>query len=140
MMLFFDSLLSHPLWPEAKDRGLLRVPLAEGWEDRPFLAHIVPVMTRPKYTWWLFFQVLARSFSVFPVEHPVVPAGQGRLRVILHASNTEEQVQDFIDAIFSWVEEMIDIEDGKITQTVSRAADQVYAWMKRENLTGYGMP
>lgn len=139
-MLFFESLVSHPMWPEASRRGLLRVPLADGWEDRPFLAHIVPVMTRQKYTWWLYLQLLARSFCVFPVEHPVVPAGQGRLRVILHASNTEEQVHDFLDAIFSWVEEMVEIEDGKTAQTVSGAARRVYEWMKREKLTGYGMP
>lgn len=67
-----------------------------------------------------------------------MPLGQGRLRVILHASNTEDQVQQFIDGIFSWVEEIIEIEDGKTSETVSHAARQVYAWMSRENLTGYG--
>ncbi|KAK2600550.1 hypothetical protein N8I77_010077 [Diaporthe amygdali] len=128
-MLFFDLLTSHPTWPEAEKRGLLRVPLVDGWEERSFLAHILPVMTRPEYTWWLFFQLLARGFCVFPVEHPVVPAGKGRLRVIIHASNTEDQVQGFVDAVFSWVEEMIKIEDGETTATVSLAADRVYTWM-----------
>jgi len=116
------------------------VPLADAWEDSPFLAHFVPVMTRQKYTWWLHFQLLAQSFCAFPVEHPVVHAGQGRLRVILHATNMEEQVHGFIEAIFSWVEEIMKIEDGKTTRTVSRAAERVYAWMKREKLTGYEMP
>lgn len=139
-MLFFDTLTSHPLWPEASRRGLLRVPLVDGWEERSFLAHILPVMTRPKYTWWLYLQLLARGFCVFPVEHPVVPAGKGRLRVIIHATNTEDQVEGFIDAIFSWVEEMIKIEDGTTKATVSLAADRVYAWMRKEGLTGYGMP
>lgn len=139
-MLFFDTLTSHPVWPEASRRGLLCVPLVDGWEERPFLAHILPVMTRPKYTWWLYFQLLAQGFCVFPVEHPVVPAGKGRLRVIIHATNTEDQVQGFIDAIFSWVQEMIQIEDGTTTATVSVAADRVYTWMRKEHLTGYGMP
>lgn len=69
-----------------------------------------------------------------------MPAGKGRLRVIVHASNTEDQVRGLIDAIFSWVEEMIEIEDGRSTSTVSLAADRVYRWMRKENLTGYGMP
>ncbi|RYP67343.1 hypothetical protein DL771_007287 [Monosporascus sp. 5C6A] len=138
-MLFFESLTSHPTWLAARERGLLRVPLADGWEDRPFLAHIIPISTRQKYTWWLYFHLLALSFCVFPVEHPVVPLGQGRLRVILHASNTEDQVQRFVDAVFAWVEEMIEIEDGRTAETVSHAARRVYAWMRRERLTGYGM-
>lgn len=139
-MLFFDTLTSHPTWPEAKKRGLLRMPLVDGWEERPFLAHILPVMTRPEHTWWLYFQLLARGFCAFPVEHPVVPVGKGRLRVIVHATNTEDQVLGLIDVIFSWVDEMIEIEDGKSTATVSLAADRVYRWMRKENLTGYGMP
>lgn len=69
-----------------------------------------------------------------------MPAGKGRLRVIIHASNTEDQVQGFVDAVFSWVEEMIKIEDGETTATVSLAADRVYTWMRSESLTGYGMP
>lgn len=139
-MLFFDTFTSHPTWPEAEKRGLLRIPLVDGWEERPFLAHILPVMTRPKYTWWLYFQLLARGFCVFPVEHPVVPAGKGRLRLIIHASNTEDQVRGFVDAVFAWVEEMIEIEDGKSPATISLAADRVYKWMRKEKLTGYGMP
>ncbi|KAI0159186.1 5-aminolevulinate synthase [Pestalotiopsis sp. NC0098] len=137
--LFFDSLTSHPLWDAAKTRGLLRVPLADGWEDRSFLAHIIAVSTQQKYTWWLYFHLLAESFCVFPVEHPIVPAGKGRLRVILHAENTDEQVQRFVEAIFTWVEEMMEIEDGKTVETVSSAAKRVYTWMRRGNMTGYGM-
>ncbi|KAF3020625.1 hypothetical protein E8E14_011735 [Neopestalotiopsis sp. 37M] len=137
--LFFDSLTAHSLWDAAATRGLLRVPLADGWEDRSFLAHIIPVSTQQKYTWWLYFHLLAHSFCVFPVEHPIVPMGQGRLRVILHAANTEEQVQRFVDSIYTWVEEMMDIEDGKTAETVSHAAKRVYTWMRRGNMTGYGM-
>lgn len=88
----------------------------------------------------VYFQLLAKGFCVFPVEHPVVPAGKGRLRFIIHATNTEDQIQGFIDAIFSWVQEMLEIENGTSTATVSKAADKVYTWMRKENLTGYGLP
>ncbi|KAK5631817.1 hypothetical protein RRF57_007531 [Xylaria bambusicola] len=137
---FFEAVVSHPIWPSADERGLLSVPLVNGWMDRPFLAHIIPIRTRPKYTYWLYFHLLAKSFSVFPVEHPVVPLGKGRLRITLHCHNTEEEVQRFVAEVFSWVEEMIRIEDHVGSETVSRAASDVYAWMRRENLSGYGMP
>ncbi|KAI0112237.1 5-aminolevulinate synthase [Nemania sp. FL0031] len=138
--LFFELITSHPAWPIAKEKGLLRVPLVDGWEERPFLSHIIPILTRPKYTYWLYFHLLAQSFSVFPVEHPVVPLGQGRLRVIMHSSNNEEQVRRFVKEIFSWVGEMLDIENKVTSNAVSHAANNVYAWMRRENLTGYGLP
>ncbi|KAI0459322.1 5-aminolevulinate synthase [Xylaria acuta] len=139
--LFFQLITSHPTWPTARGRGLLRVPLVDGWEDRPFLSHIIPILTRPKYTYWLYFHLLAQSFCVFPVEHPIVPLGHGRLRVILHSSNDEQQVQRFVDEIFSWVGEMVDIEDKVGSEViVSHAAEDVYAWMRQENLTGYGIP
>ncbi|KAJ2994317.1 hypothetical protein NUW58_g1586 [Xylaria curta] len=134
--VFFEVLTSHPTWPTAQGRGLLSVPLADGWEDRRFLSHIIPILTRPQYTCWLHFHLLAESFCVFPVEYPTVPLGKGRLRVTLHASNSVEQVEQFINAVFSWIEEMINIEDQTGSETVSHAAKGVYAWMRREKLSG----
>ncbi|KAI0407869.1 5-aminolevulinate synthase [Xylaria palmicola] len=137
--VFLECLTSHELWPVARERGLLSVPLAEGWEDRTIHTHIVTVSTKQRYTYWLFFHLLSSSICVFPVEHPVVPLGQGRLRIIVHANNTEEQVEFLVAAIFTWVEEILAIEDGRAPEKVSAAARQVYTWMRREGLTGFGM-
>lgn len=135
---FFTYTSSHNTWPRARQSGLLRVPLADGWEERPLLAHIITVSTRQEYIWWLYFALASSSFCVFPVDYPVVPLGQSRLRVILHATNTIDQVRRFTDVIFAWVEEMLEIEEGTSTQKVSRAARDVYAWMEGEGLKGYG--
>ncbi|KAK2608212.1 hypothetical protein N8I77_006836 [Diaporthe amygdali] len=135
---FYESITSHPDWEKAQEDGLLSVPLVEGWEERPFFTHIVTVSTRQKYVWWLYFALLSAGFCTFPVNYPVVPLGQGRLRIILHASNTHEQVTQFIDATFAWVEEMREIEAGATTEKVSKAAKEFYTWMKEENLSGYG--
>lgn len=67
-----------------------------------------------------------------------MPLGQGRLRVILHASNTQEQVIQLVDATFAWVEEMREIEAGNTQESVSKAAKEFYTWMKEEGLSGYG--
>ncbi|OAG01212.1 PLP-dependent transferase [Paraphaeosphaeria sporulosa] len=87
--LFFETLTSHPLWNKTKSTSLIRVPLAEGWEKRPFLTHIMTVSTRQRYTYWLFVHLMAASYSVFPVPCPIVPIGQNRLRIIFHSNNTE---------------------------------------------------
>ncbi|KAI0540916.1 putative aminotransferase [Xylaria digitata] len=136
---FFEALTSHPLWPSAQEKGLLSVPLAAGWEERPYLTHIVTVWTRQKYIYWLYLHLLSCSFYVLPVKHPVVPAGESRLRITFHAANTPAQVTALVDQIFAWIEEVKDIEQGRSQQKVTRAAGEVYAWMRREGLKGFGM-
>ncbi|KAI1386965.1 uncharacterized protein F4822DRAFT_438048 [Hypoxylon trugodes] len=136
--LYFELLTSHPTWQSALKRGLLSVPLSENWEDRPFLTQIFTVFTRPKYLYWLYFHILAAGFCVWPIEHPAVPPGQGRIKVSLHAGNTEEQVEGLVNATFEWVEEVMAIEDGRLNENVTKAAGRVYDWMRSEGLSGFG--
>ncbi|KAI0393943.1 5-aminolevulinate synthase [Xylariaceae sp. FL0594] len=137
---FFNCVTLHPLWPVSSQQGLLSVPLAEGWEDRDFLTHIITVSTRQQYTYWLYFHLQLESFSVFPVGYPVVPHGQSRMRIIMHAHNTQREVELLVEAIFAWVEEMLMLEKGGLAETPSKAASQVYEWMAQEGLSGFGMP
>ena len=68
-----------------------------------------------------------------------MPIGKSRLRVILHSTTTESQITDFVRAIYEWVEEMIQIDEGRTPHRVSKTARAVYAWMKKERLTGWGL-
>lgn len=137
--LFFELLTSHTLWPTAKSKGILHVPLAEGWEDRVVNTHLLAISTKSKSFWWMYYHVLSASYRTFPVTYPVVPPGQSRLRVIIHAHNTEEQVGGFVDAIYAWVQEMMDIEAGTGAEPVTKAAREVYDWMRRERVDGFGI-
>ncbi|KAK4203182.1 polyketide synthase [Triangularia verruculosa] len=130
--LFFDLLTSHPLWSAAQSKGLLRVPLADGWEEREINTHLLAIFPRSKSFWWLYYHLLSAGFRTFPATYPAVPPGEGRLRVIIHAHNTEEQVRGFVNAIFAWVQEMMDIDAGKASEPVTKAAKQVYDWMRQE--------
>lgn len=136
---FFATLTSHSLWAKAQSSGLLSVPLASGWEARPFLTHIVTVSTREKYTGWLHTHLLYASFYTSPVKYPVVPLGESRLRIAFHADNTAEQIVAFVNSIFQWVEEIAAIEEGRSDARVTKAANEVYSWMKQEGLQGYGL-
>ncbi|KAK3385760.1 5-aminolevulinate synthase [Podospora didyma] len=137
--LFFELLTSHELWETAKSKGILRVPLADGWEDRVVNTHLLAIFTRPKSFWWMYYHLLSAGYRTFPASYPAVPPGQSRLRVIIHAHNTEEQVEGFVDAIYAWVQEMLDIEAGTATGTVTKAAKEVYDLMRREQVTGFGI-
>lgn len=137
---FFETLTSHPLWPVAHEKGLLSVPSSDGWEERPIFSHIVAIWTRQKYLYWLYIHLLSASVSVLPVKHPIVPIGESRIRVTVHAGNTTAQVERLVEQVFVWVEEILAIEDGRAEHPVTRAAREVYSWMDREGFKGYGMP
>lgn len=137
--LFFQEMTSHALWEVAEEAGLLSIPLSKGWEERQFLGPVITVWTRQKCTFWLYFHLVYSGFSVLPVEHPVVPTGQSRLKVTVHGDNTREHVCGLVKAIYEWVEEMLNIEDTGQDGTISSTASKVYDWMKKENLTGWGL-
>jgi 8-amino-7-oxononanoate synthase len=83
--------------------------------------------------------LLSGSLFVLPVKHPIVPSGESRLRITFHAENTAVQVVNLVEQIFVWVEEAMAIEEGRTEHQVTRAAREVYAWMRLEGLKGYGM-
>lgn len=92
MKHFFKSITENPVWTKANDMGILSIPVMENWESRDFHAHIVPVWTRQRYNWWLVFHLQLSGISAFPIDYPTVPKGQSRIRLMIHASNTDEQV------------------------------------------------
>ncbi|KAI5868185.1 putative aminotransferase [Durotheca rogersii] len=127
---FLKTITAKDVWDEANDLGILSIPLSENWETRDFVTHIVPVWTRQRYNFWLVFHLQLAGLSAFPIDYPVVPKGQSRIRLMFHSANTEAEVERLVDTICEWVREMIDIEkspDGK--SKIPRAAQHIYALM-----------
>jgi 8-amino-7-oxononanoate synthase len=112
-MLFFKSLISNPVFQNAVEMGILSMPLAEGWEERPFVTPIVPILTRAGYQYWLFSHLALAKISAFAVQFPTVPKEHPRVRLVFHANHTESQIQRVVFVVCEWAQEMIDIEQGK---------------------------
>lgn len=140
MKHFFETITENPVWDEANEEGILSIPLAEDWESRPFLTQVVPVMTRQRYTLWLCYHVQLAGICAFPIDYPVVPKGQGRLRVVFHATNTKEEVEKLADKICEWAQEMLDIEArGKGSGKIPTAARRVQAQQAAAEANGNGV-
>ena len=102
------------------------------------MSPIVPIWTKPRYSYWLVFHLNIRKFCAFPVEYPTVPKGQSRVRLAFHANNTEHQVEQLVCAISDWAKEMMEIEAGRGSgDKIPRAARQVYACMGEEIVNGF---
>lgn len=128
---FFKAIRANPIWEQATDLGILSIPVSEDWQSRDFVTHIVPVRTRPHYNYWLCFHLQLSGIAAVPNDFPIVPKGQDRIRVMVHAANTEAEVDLLATTICKWAEEMIEIEGqyGKENGKVPKAAQQVYALM-----------
>ncbi|KAJ4356508.1 uncharacterized protein N0V89_004542 [Didymosphaeria variabile] len=131
--LFCTTITSDPIWGKANEMGILRVPVSEGWKDKEFFTHLVPIWTKQQYNYYLAFHLSLNGFCAFPITYPVVPKGKARVRITIHAHNTEEQVKQIVAAICAWATEMVEIEAGKGGENaLPKAAQQVYAWMAQE--------
>jgi 8-amino-7-oxononanoate synthase len=125
----FRSLSSSVVWQRASENGVARIPLAEDWESRSFVAHIVPIWTRARYNYYLFFHLRLAKIVAFPIDHPVVPKGTSRVRLVFHANNTMEEVDKLVASLVDWAQEMLDIENSENGGALLPiAARQVYAW------------
>lgn len=49
----------------------------------------------------------AAGFVVRPVMHPTVPQGTERVRICLHAGNTDAQIHAFVSRVRQWLEEKV---------------------------------
>jgi 8-amino-7-oxononanoate synthase len=115
---------------KASDLGIAWVPLCDDWETREFLTHVIPIRTRDRYSYWLAFHLQLAGYSVYPIDYPVVPKGQSRVRVIVHGGNSEAEIESLIKSVSEWAQEMIDIETSAGNgPKVPKAAQTVYDLM-----------
>lgn len=109
------------------DEGLLTIPLAEDWDQRAVHSHIVPIKTRPRHEQYLAFHLALANMNAYSISYPVVPKGGSRVRLVLHAHNTKEEVEHLVATISKWAREMLDIEESGSRNALPAAARQVYA-------------
>ncbi|KAG2019257.1 hypothetical protein GB937_005171 [Aspergillus fischeri] len=124
---FFQTLLDHPVWGEGMDEGLIDVPLAEDWEGRPFHSHIVPLRTRNGHEHYLFAHLAMANMNAYAISYPIVPKGTGRIRLVFHAHNTEQEVDRLVETVADWVTEMLELERSGSKHALPRAARAAYS-------------
>ncbi|KAF2713295.1 8-amino-7-oxononanoate synthase [Pleomassaria siparia CBS 279.74] len=107
---FFESLLDDPSWQEAMDEGLISVPLAEDYEERAVLSHVVPVKMKPGHDFSLFVHLAMKNMNAYPMGYPVVPKGTALVRILFHAHNTKEEIDRLVAAVGEWAIEVLELE------------------------------
>ncbi|VUC30986.1 unnamed protein product [Clonostachys rosea] len=127
---FIGRMRADETFQKASEMGIVWIPLSEDMEERDFLVHVIPIRTRQRYSYWLTFHLQLAGYCIFPIDYPVVPKGKSRVRLIVHGSNTEAQIDGIAKAICDWSREMIEIETSVDSGSkMPKSAQQVYALM-----------
>ena len=67
------------------------------------------------------------GYAVTAIPYPTVPKGEERIRVVLHATNTEEELDQFVTRMLQWVTLMLAAEQRKKEKRVERPQAQLRA-------------
>lgn len=109
------------------DEGLISVPLAEDWEERPIHSHIVAIKVRGNHEISLSVHLLQANMNAYPIHYPIVPKGTGRIRCVFHAHNTREEVDRLIAAVGEWATEVLEIERSGSESALPSAMRRAFA-------------
>ncbi|KAK6823321.1 hypothetical protein RU639_005968 [Aspergillus parasiticus] len=72
---------------------------------------------------------VAEDYELLDFVTHIVPKGKSRVRVMIHAENTEKEVDYLVATLCDFVNEMIDIEEGSEKGKIPKAVQEVYALM-----------
>ncbi|POR37430.1 Putative 8-amino-7-oxononanoate synthase [Tolypocladium paradoxum] len=110
---FCESIEADPAWDEAVNAGICSIPVSQDLESRSFVTQFLPVWTRQGQNYFLTMHLHGDGYTAIPIDPPVVPRGTGRVRLIIHAGNTEDEVEGLAASICRWAQEMLDIQESK---------------------------
>ncbi|KAL6721616.1 hypothetical protein ACLMJK_000720 [Lecanora helva] len=101
--LFCAKVRQLPHYWRARETNYLTIPVAEGFERKPLMSHIVPLWSPASDA--LSIGLLISKITAYPVAYPTVPKNSKRVRLVFHAGNTEEDIEAVVKVIGEWLDE-----------------------------------
>lgn len=89
----------------------MSMPVADGYETQDFVTHVIPIWTRDKENRLLAVHLHLSDFCAWPIDFPVVPKGEGRVRLVFHSKNTFEEVEGLVGLICEWCQASVEQEE-----------------------------
>ncbi|KAI2905361.1 hypothetical protein CBS63078_5280 [Aspergillus niger] len=99
---FYTQLTSHADWPQIKRKGTIYLPTEHTWYLGPFQSPIVPLVPRHDLAVDLEKYLEQAKYRVSTVHYPIVPDRTGRVRIVLHADHTPQQIDHVVELIMQW--------------------------------------
>ncbi|KAF2843263.1 class II aminotransferase/8-amino-7-oxononanoate synthase [Patellaria atrata CBS 101060] len=105
---FYRKMFDHPSFTIAKEAGILDLPSGLNFEGKEFVSQIVPVWTRNEDNHQLAANMQYADYNAWPIDFPVVPRDQGRVRLVFHTDNTIDEIDGLVEIIIQWAEEKME--------------------------------
>lgn len=93
----------------------------------------MPIWTKPKHAHYLSFHLVRDGINGTPIVFPVVAKGEDRVRIFMHAHNTEEDVRHLVKSITDWADEMMEIERSGDKNKLPSAARLAFDLIGKED-------
>lgn len=74
----------------------------------------MPICTREKENHLLAAHLQSADYCAWPIDHPAVPQGQGRVRLVFHAANTEAEVDVLVSLVCEFAQAVLDEEAARV--------------------------
>lgn len=113
VQLFHRHLQGHPAWKKATKHGIVSVPAEETRLTGPFYSPIVALVTQPGQCNDLAQSIQRSGYWVNPVSYPIVPKELERVRINLHADNTEAEIHGVVQVIAEWILKRLPLEGAQ---------------------------
>lgn len=108
----------------------MSIPAGDCYAEKALVTQIVPIWTRSRDNHHLAAHLHYANLTAWPVDYPVVPKEQGRVRLEFHSDNTIDQVDALIRVIMEWAGEMLEMKQSGEFPSCEWMKD-VMEWMEK---------
>ena len=96
-----------------------------------YITQIVPLWCKSKHAHYLSFHLTRDGINGTPIVFPIVAKGEDRVRLLMHAHNTEDDARRLVKSITSWAQEMMEIEASGDKNKLPSAAAAAFALLEK---------
>ncbi|KAB8234780.1 hypothetical protein ETB97_003997 [Aspergillus alliaceus] len=102
--LFYDTIAKQTQWEMVQHSGVLRIPTMRSSDVVRYNVPIVPLVTAVGLCHNLQAWLLRCGYRTYAFTFPVVPRTKERVRLMLNAEHTPEQIFNAVQALMVWAE------------------------------------
>ncbi|KAE8148088.1 pyridoxal phosphate-dependent transferase [Aspergillus avenaceus] len=111
---FYQCLTESPWWGSVKQQRILSLPTEPTWEMEPFLAPVIALVTQPGMETKLAEYLRQAKYWVNTANFPLVPKTKSRIRIVIHADNTIDDIGAVVRLIGEWAQRQMIVASSKI--------------------------
>ncbi|PLB49643.1 aminotransferase [Aspergillus steynii IBT 23096] len=111
---FYRLLTDNPKWRQASRCGIVRLPTEKTWATRPLQSPIIALIAPMVEADSLAEHLRMGKYWVNVVHFPTVPRGMDRVRMVIHAHNTKEEIEAVVGRILGWATEKMESQSLRV--------------------------